>query len=149
MIEQKILNTLAEYDQNYEMMNGGINPQAFQALESIGVNLFKVQRFRDAGYDKVRRRIWLLARTGTKSHYAHLNNLELEQNEYFLKRYDEPTDATYEILLFKLPENTMLKNVPLPDLAKIVKESMKRMDTGTMNLLEKKMVKKIQDFMES
>jgi DNA-binding Xre family transcriptional regulator len=144
-----VLNTVEENDRKYEMMNNGVNSQAFQTMESIGLNLFSVQRFRDAGYDKRRRRLWILARTGTESHYPHLHNRDLEQNVYFLKRYDEPMDATYELLLFSLPENVKLKHVPLPDLAAIARKSLERIDSGKMNALEIEMLKKISDFMES
>lgn len=132
----KLIDTAEENDRDYKMMNGGINSKPFQVMKVLGLNFFSIQCFRDTGYDKRRKRVWILARTGSNSLYPERNNRELEQNEHFLKRYDEPTDASYELLIFNLPLGAKLRHVPLPNFALILKKAEERMEQDNLILME-------------
>lgn len=144
-----IINTVNKDDQNYAMMNNGINPQAHLVCELLGVNMFDIQRFRDAGYDKHIETLWIMTRTGSEQHFKEFNNKKLTKNKYYQIHKNVEDDKTYEIYYFRIPDvsvDNKLNHVPTPDFKIIMKKVRERHERGELNNLEIEFMKKLQAF---
>lgn len=142
----RIINTVSMDDFKYAMMNNGSNPEAASVVASIGVNMFSINRFRDAGYDRHLKRIWILTRSGSKNHFG-VRNDELKQNPYYERSADERTDDTYEYFIFEAPSK-QFKHVPLPDLGRLLQEAQRRLEKGFLNEYEIRYGKELFGFLE-
>jgi hypothetical protein len=132
-----IINTVKMDDYKYAMMNNGINLQAPRIIDYLGLNMFAINRFRDAGFDKHTKSIWILTRSGSTNHFG-VRNEELKSNPMYSKNYDDPFDSTYEIFIFKGEKGLDFKHVGIPNLAKLAITAADRMASGKLNELEKK-----------
>lgn len=137
----RILNTVRMDDSKYAMMNNGMNPEAPSVVAAIGVNMFDVLRFRDAGYDKHLKRIWILTRTGSTNHFRASND-GLKTNPLFEICEDDEVDDTYELYFFHPPHKNF-KHVPVPNFKRLLHESAKRFKTGELNEYEREFTEQL------
>lgn len=133
----KVINTVQKDDANYYMMTGGANPQTATILNILGENMFQIERFRDAGYDKNTDSLWVFARTGSTQAYK-VNNDKLKSNQYYREHFDWKDDSTYEIYLFNTPisSTVKLKHYPLPDFKELQKKIKERHARNEFNKYE-------------
>ncbi|WP_145052512.1 hypothetical protein [Paenibacillus xylanexedens] len=131
-------------DNSYLMLSGGVNTDFELVMQTLKLGYDDVERLRDAGYDRENGFLWLFARSGsTNIHGA--NNDALREHPLFRDKYDDPFEATYEVIRFTLPALLpTLKHFPPPDLGKLVEQSKGRMESGNLNEFERARLREMQ-----
>jgi len=81
----------------------GKNPDTKDILAAIGLEEWKIERFRDCWIDEEKNQICVLTRTGGLNREDY-SNIALTSNKYYLYDEDDDFDNTYATYYFSIPE---------------------------------------------
>lgn len=90
----------------YNMLHG-MNPFSEVICHLLGIDIYKIKRFRDSGIIYEDKLIWIYTRTGGKNEKSYPNTI-LTKNPLYKESLNEPADDTYKIYYFNFPSDPVM-----------------------------------------
>lgn len=115
----------------------GYNPATITILSILKLDPQRVTRFRDAWFTDDGKHMVVLTRCGGNNRSEYADGYRyLSEHKLYVADHDDTFDSTYAHFLFRVPENLLVRTVPLC-------EKMKRLGIGADQNGPKAMIDKL------